>query len=144
MERVLPTASTLIPGQWSPVQVQRRRSAFVERSLQEQKVGSHHFLWGYVWSQFNSDDGSLLHGLEPSLIFLPCSLVCKYLQRSLLLLAAQVALNVATDTLAWTCKLRELGKLPALPLTKENCKKEIAFNCIFETFLWLCQEINLH
>ena len=80
------------------------------------------FFWGCLIS-FYSIDESVLCGLKPSLLVsLPCSLACKYLQRLLLLLVAQVALNMAADTLTWTSKLRGLGKLPALALTKENCK----------------------
>lgn len=59
-----------------------------------------------------------------SLIFLPCSLACKYLQRLLLLFVAQVALNLAADPLTLTFELRGLRKLPALALTKENFKKK--------------------
>lgn len=78
-----------------------------------------------------------------SLISLTCSLVRKYLQRSLLLLTAQVALNMAADVLPWTCELRGLRKLPALALTKENYKND-CLNYVFGRFFWLCQKINLH
>lgn len=79
--------------------------------------------WGCL-IQFCSVDERVLCGLKPSLLlFLPCSLACEYFQRSLLLLVAQVALNIAM----WTSQMRGLRKLRARALTKENYKI-IAFN----------------
>lgn len=104
------------------------------------RVGSCHFseaVWFLVlfyWWKFAVWPQAI------SLISLTCSLVHKYLQRSLLLLTAQVALNMAADVLPWTCELRGLRNLPALALTKENYKNGCLYLCLWKIFLAVSED----